>query len=173
MRMIGLLCGVIAVAALSGCNTMPTMNGGAAGGVRMPADTYKCTLNDDCIVTVKVTPVGENSCSISLDPNNDLEMNSGGLSMFVSHLIRWVLDDSSQDMKFRFADTNAIKGVVLKDPSTDPNNKQFFKQKATNGGREYQWRDQNSNTHGYEYAINIVQKGTNRSCKLDPRIWNN
>jgi hypothetical protein len=173
MRTLGLLCSVIAAAALAGCGGSMTIMG-SGGGATIPANTTKCTLNDDCAVSVHVTPSGETSCTVTLVQNTDLnlEMKSNGLSRYVSHLIRWVLDDDSQDAKFRFAEEPP--GVVLKDPGTDPGpDYQFFKQNRKNGGREYQWRDNNSNTHYYDYTINIVQKGTSRKCLLDPRIWNN
>jgi len=147
---------------------------GSAGSATIPASATTCTLNDDCAVSVHVTPVGDTSCTVTLvDPlDMDLVMKSNHLSGFVSHLIRWVIDDESQDAKFRFA--QEPDGVVLKDPNTDPETgAQFFKKKRTNKGREYQWRDNNNNTQYYDYAINIIQKDSARKCKLDPRIWNN
>lgn len=145
---------------------------GDAGGTTFAS--YKCTLNDDCIVSVHVEPVGPASCKITTDPAMDvaLEMKSNGLSSLVSHQIRWVLDDASQDAKYRFVDEP--KGVILKSSTPDTSG-QFFKQKAKNGGREFQWRDNNSDRQTYDYTIHIYQKDSRplRECSLDPRIWNN
>jgi hypothetical protein len=165
MRLVGLLCGATFAAVLAGCGGNMTIMGGA---ITVPPNTTKCTLNDDCMVTVIVTPVGSLSCSIALDPATDLEMKSNGLSGQVSHLIRWVLSDDSQDAKFRFKDYP--DGVALKSADTAD---QFFKQGPKSGGREYQWRDKNSNYAEYPYTINIVQKGSDRKCSLDPKIFNN
>ena len=135
---------------------------------------FKCTLNDDCLIMVNVVPKAGDptSCTITVDLP-EIKMDSGGLSTFVSHLIRWQLDDDSQDANFRFA--NTPDGVILKDPNSDPNNKQFFKKDRTNKGREYLWRDKNSDTKEYAYSINVFQKNSNplRSCHLDPKIYNN
>ena len=170
MRTTGLLCAAIAAAALAGCGGRTTIMG-ADGNQMLPLQTYKCTLNDDCMVSVNVIPTGD-TCKVKINPDLDIELNSNGLSRWVSHLIRWVLDDDSQDANFRFAEEP--DGVVLKDPTSDPESgAQFFKKNRTNKGREYVWRDRNSNTRYYEYAINIIQKGSHRKCVLDPRIWNN
>ena len=173
MRTTGLLFGIMLTAILAGCGGRTTVMG-AAGEAVIPPNTTKCTLNDDCMVSVNVKPVGPSSCTITFNQNTDLnlEMKSDGLSRWVSHLIRWVLDDESQDANFRFAEEP--NGVVLKDPTSDPESAaQFFKKNRTNKGREYVWRDRNSNTRYYDYSIFIIQKGSNRKCDLDPRIWNN
>jgi hypothetical protein len=178
MRMIGLLCGLLAAAALAACAGTQSMTTGttttSGAGGPAPLVPFKCTLNDDCVVTVNVVPKpgDPTSCIITVD-REKLEMNSGGLSSFVSHLIRWQLDDDSQDAKFRFAEEP--NGVILKQPNTDPGNTQFFKKDRKNKGREYQWRDKNSNNFEYEYAINIFQKDSvpARNCFLDPKIYNN
>ena len=173
MRTMGLFFGIVFTAVLMGCGGKTTIMG-SAGEMTIPPETTKCTLNDDCMVSVHVTPVGSDSCTVTFNQNTDrnLEMKSDGLSRWVSHLIRWVLDDESQDANFRFA--GEPNGVVLKDPHSDPESgPQFFKKKWVNKGREYQWRDRNSNTAYYDYTVNVIQKGTNRTCLLDPRIWNN
>jgi hypothetical protein len=165
-----LFCVAVVAASLAGCGAIQTMNMGSSGSPRKPPpNTHKCTLNDDCVVTVKVV-VREATCDISIKPDVDLEMDSGGLSGSVSHLIRWVLDDDSQDLKFRFAEEPY--GVILKDSTPDPS-QQFFKKARTNGGREYQWRDRNGDFNYYDYSINIIQKDSGRKCTKDPRIWNN
>ncbi len=170
MRTMGLLCAAFAAAALAGCGGRTTIMG-ADGNQMLPSQTYKCTLNDDCMISVKVVTTGD-TCKVTINPDLDIELNSNGLSRWVSHNIRWVLDDDSQDANYRFADEP--KGVVLKDPNADPETGgQFFQKRRLNKGREYQWRDHNSNTQYYGYTINIIQKGTNRACPLDPRIWNN
>ena len=172
MRMIGLLGGVIIAVALAGCGGQTTIMG-SSGGATIPANATTCTLNDDCAVLVNVTPDGSTSCKVTLvqDADLNLVMKSNGLSGFVSHVIRWVLDDDSQEAKFRFAPEP--NGVVLKDPNADPETGgQFLKKKRFNKGREYQWRDNNNNTQYYDYTIFIIQKDSARKCKLDPRIWN-
>jgi hypothetical protein len=183
--MIGLLGGLIAAAALAGCAGTQTMTTGgtgstgttttsSTGGPKAPLTSFKCTLDDDCLITVNVVanPTVPTDCTITVD-RELVEMNSRGLSSLVSHLIRWQLDDDSQDANFRFA--NAPDGIVLKEPNDDPNNKQFFKKERSNKGREYLWRDQNSNNKEFKYIINVFQKNSNprRHCTLDPRIYNN
>ena len=174
MRTTGLLFAMMFIVLLAGCGGRTTIMG-SAGEMAIPPNATKCTLNDDCMVGVHVVPDSTlTGCTISFTQPTDmnLEMKSGGLSHFVSHLIRWVLDDESQDANFRFADEPM--GVALKDPKSDPESGgQFFKKKRVNKGREYVWRDQNSNTQYYDYGINIIQKGSSRACLLDPRIWNN
>jgi hypothetical protein len=163
MRMIGLLCGVIVAAALSGCNTLSTMGSGTGSGTR-PLTGFVCTYEVDCVVTVSVTGTGP--CVITVD-RPEIVMSGSANWTTVTHLIRWELDDAAVDAKFRF-DPNI--GVVLKAP--DPDN-QFSGQSLQGGGKQYHWRDKNTNYLPYDYAINIVQRGTALTCKLDPRVVNN
>ncbi len=171
MRTTSLLFAVILSFALAGCGGTGMTIMGAGGAATIPPEFTTCTLSDDCTVTVVVSEVGSTSCSVSIKAINDnnLVMKSAGLSHFVSHNIRWVIDDDSQDLKFRFA--QEPYGVILKGDATS---NQFSNQNRKNGGREYVWRDDNTNNQYYDYKINIIQKGNpNRTCYLDPRIWNN
>ena len=158
MRTIAMFCGVAVAAALAGCAGNTLLGGGTRPVV--PLSTIKCTYNDPCEISVTVAQTTSSSCTIS--PVDDVEVKGSAYL----HTIRWVLDDASQDLKFRFPQN----GVALK--NTDPDN-QFSHQGPKNGGREFQWRDKNSNYAGYPYTISIIQKGTAVACALDPKIFNN
>jgi hypothetical protein len=156
MKKTGLICGVIAAIALTGFSLFPTLD--------VPATAFKCTYETDCVITVSVTDT--DPCVVSID-RPDIEMNGSYTWTGITHLIRWELDEPAVEAKFRF---DKDKGVVLK--SQDQKNQ--FSGQGPNGGKlQYHWRDKNSNTLKYEYDINIVQKGSAKTCKLDPKIFNN
>lgn len=157
MRMIGLFCGVIAAAALTGCNTM-RITGGPP-----PLTAFTCSYDVDCVVTVFVT--NTNPCVVSVD-RPDIWMQGSFTWTGVKHLIRWELDLAALTVDFRF-DPN--KGVVLKTPDTAG---QFSGQSPQGGGKQYHWRDKNSNTFDYPYEINIIHKTSTNHCTLDPKIVN-
>ena len=160
MRMFAWLGIVIAAVALTGCNTMR-----ASGGDPSPT-AFKCTYDVDCVVYVHVTDT--NPCVVSVD-KPEIEMKgSSTWHAGVKHLIRWQMDEASHDAKFRFDTT---KGVALKSPDPDD---QFSGQGPQDNGKQFHWRDKNSNYYTYDYEVNVFKK-TNPAikCKLDPKIYNN
>ena len=159
MRMNGLTCGMIAVAALTGCAgaTRPA-------GFDVPPTAFKCTYDVDCAVTVSVT--NTSPCSIRVDRPN-IEMVGSSRWTGVEHLIRWELDEAAVDAKFRF---EPRKGIVLKQPDPDD---QFSGQGPHGGATQFHWFNKNTNYAEYRYTINIVQKNSSNSCILDPSIFNN
>ncbi len=148
MRMIGLLCVGIAATALTACSTVRSLE--------VPLAAHKCTTDDNCVITVFVT----RDCAVSVD-RPDVEMKGR------HRPIRWELDEAAVDLRFRF---DPDKGIVLKAPDPDD---QFSEQGPQGGGLRYHWRDKNTNYRVYDYQVNIVQRGSGRTCNLDPRIWNN
>ncbi|MEO8345259.1 MAG: hypothetical protein ABI607_06145 [Betaproteobacteria bacterium] len=158
MRVISIYCAVAVAILLAGCAGHTIMGGGTRPPI--PLSVVKCTYNDPCEISVTVAQTTPSSCTIS--PVDDVEVKGSAYL----HTIRWVLDDASQDLKFRFPQN----GIVLKNP--DPHN-QFSHQGPKNGGREFQWRDKNSNYADYPYTINVMQKGSAVACALDPKIFNN
>jgi hypothetical protein len=163
MRMIGLLCGAIAAAVLAGCAGTQTMTTGGTGGPASMAG-FECNFAVDCVVYVHVTDT--NPCVVSVD-KPEIVMKGSETWTGVRHLIRWELDEASDDAKFRF---DSVKGVTLKRPDQSG---QFSGQSPQGGGKQYHWRDKNTNYFAYDYEIKVFKK-TNPAinCKLDPRIWN-
>jgi hypothetical protein len=161
---LALLGGTVAAAALAGCGGMQTLN---AGGTGNPASLsgFECTFAVDCVVYVHVTDT--NPCVVSVD-KPEIVMKGSETFTTVKHLIRWEMDEASDDAKFRFDSSN---GVVLKTPDSAG---QFSDQAPQGGGKQYHWRDKNTNRAIYGYDINVFKK-TNPAikCKLDPRIINN
>jgi hypothetical protein len=164
MRNIGLLCGAITAAVLAGCGGMQTMNAGGTGGAT-PLAGFECNFAVDCVVYVHVTDT--NPCVISVD-KPEIVMKGSETWTAVKHLIRWEMDEASDDAKFRF---DSASGVVRKSPDQ---NGQFSGQSPQGGGKQYHWRDKNTNYATYGYDINVFKK-TNPAikCRLDPRIINN
>jgi hypothetical protein len=164
MRTTGVFFGIILATVLAGCVGTQTMNAGGTGGAA-PLTGFECNFAVDCVVYVHVTDT--NPCVISVD-KPEIVMKGSATWTGVKHLIRWELDESSDDAKFRFASTN---GVVLKTPDQHG---QFSEQGPQGGGKQYHWRNKNTNYATYGYDINVFKK-TNPAvnCRLDPRIINN
>ena len=159
MRMIAWLGVVVAAAALTGCNTLQTSGGTAS------LAAFKCTYDVDCVVYVHVTDT--NPCVVTVDKTAIEIKGSSVWHGGVKHLIRWELDEASGDAKFRF---DSAKGVVLKSGESD----QFSDQGPQGGGKQFHWRDKNTNYSTYDYEVNAF-KNTNPAikCKLDPQVINN
>lgn len=160
MRTISLMCGIVAAVLVAGCGN----NSIRPSTFDVPPTAFVCDFDTDCVVTVSVTST--NPCRIAID-RSDLSIKGSSTLTGRKHLIRWELDEPSVDAKFRFDPSN---GVVLKKPDPDG---QFSDQGIKGGGLQYHWRNKNTNYFVYEYAINIVQKGTANRCTLDPRMFNN
>jgi hypothetical protein len=162
--MMALLDSVIAVAVLTGCAGTQMLNAGSTGGPASVA-AFECTFEVDCVVYVHVTDT--NPCVVSVD-KPEIVMRGSERWTGVRHLIRWEMDESSDDAKFRF---DSVNGVVLKRPDQHD---QFSGQSPQGGGKQYHWRDRNTNNFTYDYEVNVFKK-TNPAirCKLDPRVINN
>jgi hypothetical protein len=160
MRTIGLLIGIVAVAALAGCGN----NVIRPPGFIVPSSAYQCTLDVDCVVYVSVTST--TPCVITVD-KPEIEIKGSSRWTGIRHLIHWDLDERAVDAKFRFDGGN---GVVLKRPDPDD---QISEAGPVGGGIRYQLRDKNTNYYAYDYGINVVQKGTSNRCSLDPKFYNN
>ena len=174
MRMIGLPCTMLLIAALSGCagnQSLTTSFGGRSDPI--PSDAYPCTFDVDCLVTVTVVPSNvpaDHGCKVTSVTPPNLEILSGFQSYRWAHVIRWELDDDSLDNKFRFAEAN---GIQLKSTSSDPNS-QLGAPTWKFKGRQVQVRDLNTDRSTLEYKVNIVKKNDPTVfCSSDPKIFNN
>jgi hypothetical protein len=160
MRISGLLCGVVAAAALAGCGN----NTIRPSDYRVPASAFQCTLDVDCVVYVSVRDT--TPCVVTVD-KPEIEIKGSSTWSGVRHLIHWDLDERAVEAKYRFDGGN---GVALK--TRDPDD-QISEAGPVGGGLRYQLRDKNTNYYAYEYGINVIQKGTSNRCMLDPKFYNN
>ncbi len=159
MRTTTLLFGALASAALAGCGTMGTWG----LTVALPGRARRQLATNSAICRIDVSVSG---CTVTIPPDKQvIEMNGRNV------VIIWRLDAAAVKAKFEF---DATAGVVLKDPTSDPDG-QFFGQMAIDNKTGYLWIDTELELVAkyYEYKINLWDTVNNRPCTLDPMFFNN